>query len=289
MPITINGQPLSEERILAEEERLAGTPQWKMAAGHPEYSQRLRAAAEQVAIDRALIELSAINDPRPIDARLIEDALHRLQGAENAGGDADGGEVRHAVERELRVLRATQEMVAGAPKPSAAEVDAFYLANREKFRTGELLHAAHIVKHVNDEQSEDQARAGIEAAMAELESGVPFAAVADCHSDCKGNGGDLGSFPPGHMVDEFDQAIRDLQPGQRTGIIRTPFGFHIAELRGRSAGAPAGLDDVRQDIERVMLVMNQHQSYLRAVAELRARADIRRLPVNTVGEETASA
>jgi len=289
MPITINGQPLPEERILAGEERLAGTPQWKSAAGHPEYAQRLRAAAEQVAIDRALIELSALNDPRPIDASLIADALQRLRSAGNPGSDADGGEVRQAVERELRVLRATQEMVAGAPQPSAAEVEAFYLANREKFRARELLHAAHIVKHVNQEQSEDQARAGIEAALAELESGVPFAGVADRHSDCKGNGGDLGSFPPGHMVDEFDQAIRDLQPGQRTGIIRTRFGFHIAELRGRSAGAPASLDDVRQDIARVMLVMNQHQSYLRAVVELRARADIHWTPVAAPGGETASA
>jgi hypothetical protein len=32
---------------------------------------------------------------------------------------------------------------------------------------------------------------------------------------------------------------------------------------------------VRADIERVLALQNQHQVYLRAVAELRSRADIR--------------
>jgi hypothetical protein len=229
MPITINGHLLPEERIAVDEQRLAGTPQWKNAAGQPEYPQRLRAAAEQVAIELALIEMCAMADPRPIEPHLVEGALKHLKGAGNIPNDIDGGEFKQSVERQLRVLRTTQEMVAGAPQTSPAEVEAFYQAHREKFRTGELLHAAHIVKHVNDEQREEQARAGIEAALAELESGTPFAMVADRHSDCKGRGGDLGQFRPGHMVEEFDQAIRDLEPGQRTGIFRTQFGFHIAE------------------------------------------------------------
>ncbi len=78
--------------------------------------------------------------------------------------------------------------------------------------------AAHIVKHVNEHQSEQQAEAGIRIARAELERGEPFADFADRHSDCKGNGGDLGEFPAGKMVDEFDRAIAALDPGQRTGI-----------------------------------------------------------------------
>lgn len=56
------------------------------------------------------------------------------------------------------------------------------------------------MKHVTEDQSAEQARAGIQAALAELERGDPFAEVAERHSDCKGNGGDLGQFPVGHMV-----------------------------------------------------------------------------------------
>jgi parvulin-like peptidyl-prolyl isomerase len=77
------------------------------------------------------------------------------------------------------------------------------------------------------------------------------------------------------MVQEFEDAIRPLKPGQRTGIFTTFLGFHIAELRARTAAGPATLEEVRADIERVLALQNQHQVYLRAVAELRSRADIR--------------
>jgi hypothetical protein len=129
-----------------------------------------------------------------------------------------------------------REMAEGAPKPTAEEIEAFYRANRENFRLPEMFHAAHIVKHVNEEQTEEQAEAGIQAALADLERGVPFAEAADRHSDCKGNGGDLGQFPPGHMVEEFEAAISALQPGERTGIFTTPFGSTSRSCARRSRG-----------------------------------------------------
>jgi peptidyl-prolyl cis-trans isomerase C len=66
-----------------------------------------------------------------------------------------------------------------------------------RFPRPEIVNAAHIVKHVDELHWEADARAGTEAALAALERGEPFAAVADRYSDCKGNGGDLGSFERG--------------------------------------------------------------------------------------------
>jgi len=80
------------------------------------------------------------------------------------------------------------------------------------------------------------------------------------------------------MVQEFEDAIRALDPGQRTGVFTTPFRFHIAELRLKTPRAPATFEEVRADIERVMTMMNEHQVYPRAVAEIRSRADIRWIP-----------
>jgi peptidyl-prolyl cis-trans isomerase SurA len=77
------------------------------------------------------------------------------------------------------------------------------------------------------------------------------------------------------MLQEFEDAIRALEPGQRTGIFTTPLGFHIAELRARTDVGPVPFEEVRADIERVLALQNQHQFYLGAVAELRSRADIR--------------
>ncbi len=108
-----------------------------------------------------------------------------------------------------------------------------------------------------------------------LFEGVPFAEAADRHSDCKDKGGDLGEFPAGHMVEDFDKAIRALEPGQCSGVFTTPFGFHIALLHSRTAAGPGVLDDFRTGIERVLTFAKQHEAYRRGVAELRTKADIR--------------
>jgi hypothetical protein len=41
---------------------------------------------------------------------------------------------------------------------------------------------------------------------------------------------------------------------------------------------PASLEEVRAGIERVMTFARQHEAYLRAVAEMRSRADISWVP-----------
>ena len=275
MPCLINGQPVPEDLIRQESAQIAADPRWKNIADEAERAKRLRAAAEQTAQDKVLIAQAAARDPRPVDPTLIAQQVRRLkQNGTWRGPSGDNG-VRQVVEHSLRVERLTREMVEAAPKPAAEEIEAFYRAHRENFLLPEMFHAAHIVKHVNEEQTEEQAEAGIQAALADLERGVPFAEAADRHSDCKGNGGDLGEFPPGHMVEEFEAAIAALQPGQRTGIFTTPFGFHIAELRAKVPGGPASFEEVRPDIEAAFTMRNQQELYLRAVAELRSKADIR--------------
>jgi peptidyl-prolyl cis-trans isomerase C len=278
MPYLVNGQAVSEELIRQESERIGRDLRWKTIPDEAERARRLRAAAEYSAIDRVLVEQAAANDPRPIDATAFEQALQRQKLTGGCREAFDDSLLRREIERQFRLQRISTEMAAGAAKATAAEVEAFYQANRENFRSPERFHAAHIVKHVNGEQGEEQARAGIEAALAGLERGAPFSEVAEKHSDCKGKGGDLGQFPAGEMVQEFEEAIRALEPGQRTGIFRTPFGFHIAELRGKTAAGPASFEEVRADIERVLTLQNQHRAYLRAVAELRSRAQIRLVP-----------
>jgi hypothetical protein len=171
----VNEQLVPEDLIRQESAQIACDLRWKNIADEGERAKRLRAAAERAAQDQTLVSPAAARDPRPVDPGLIAQQVERIKKNGSCRSAFDDTGVRQVVEHSLRVQRLMREMAEGAPKPTAEEIEAFYRANRENFRLPEMFHAAHIVKHVNEEQTEEQAEAGIQAALADLERGVPFA------------------------------------------------------------------------------------------------------------------
>ena len=67
-----------------------------------------------------------------------------------------------------------------------------------------------------------------EQIMNEIEAGAAFHKIASEHSKCpsKNKGGDLGFFPRGRMVPEFDRFCFSHKKGE-TGIVKTQFGWHV--------------------------------------------------------------
>lgn len=160
------------------------------------------------------------------------------------------------------------------PVPRYKEVGDFYRKNKQELWVPGLTHAAHIVKNVDENVPEEQALEAIRAAEAELKTGIDFANVADRLSDCPGGGGDLDWFPPGQMVEQFDEAIANLAPGETSGIFRTMFGFHIARVIARKPAGIPGLMDVRRQIEDTLRKYRQDRALEHFVDALKARAVI---------------
>jgi hypothetical protein len=142
----------------------------------------------------------------------------------------------------------------------------------QSFQRPETVHAAHIVKHVDETHPEAEARAGIEAALAALESGEPFAAVADRIRIAKATAAILGAFARGVMVEEFDNVVFAMKPGQRSPIFRTPFGFHIAEVHfpGRRPASQA-LREAKDTIRHFLVAARERDAARRVTEQLRAQ------------------
>ncbi len=78
----------------------------------------------------------------------------------------------------------------------------------------------------------EEARALALDVRARLAQGEDFAALARASSDDRGTarrGGALGAFGRGVMQKEFEDAAFALAPNTLSGLVETPFGFHLIE------------------------------------------------------------
>ena len=67
--------------------------------------------------------------------------------------------------------------------------------------------------------------------LKKLSEGETFDDLARIFSKCPSSrqGGDLGVFKRGQMVESFDEAVFSLAVGQLSAPIRTRFGYHIIQ------------------------------------------------------------
>jgi len=78
-----------------------------------------------------------------------------------------------------------------------------------------------------------RALARAESLLVQLRNGADIETLARRYSDdpsTKDRGGDLGWFHRGMMVPSFDRAAFALRPGEISGIVESPFGFHIIKV-----------------------------------------------------------
>lgn len=278
MPILVNGEVVPLELIREEERGLAQLPEWQDVPESIEKGMRLRQAAESCVIDRILLRQEADKDPRPVDPALVAAQAQRLVTSQSCRVLVNEAALWRGIDGQLRLQRTLADLMGPLPEPTEEEIVRLYNAQRHDFQRPDIVRVAHIVKHVDEIHPEADARARIEDALAALERGEPFAPVADVYSDCKGNGGDLGSFERGVMVEEFDNVVFTMRPGERSPIFRTPFGFHIAEVYSRTPGGGiAGLREVRDTIRDFLMVLREQDAARKVAARLRAQASIRRV------------
>lgn len=137
------------------------------------------------------------------------------------------------------LVETAQLRAEAARKVTDADIAAEYQRNLESYRKGEEVTARHVLYKSDGTPAQDAAaRAKAEAAVKKLKGGADFAAVAKAESEDPGSkesGGDLGSFGRGRMVKEFEDAAFGAALNEIVGPVKTPFGYHVIRVSGRSA------------------------------------------------------
>lgn len=115
---------------------------------------------------------------------------------------------------------------------TAEEVARYHRANIDKYSAPELMRARHIlISPLAQSPAADRAaREKATAILQRARAGEDFAKLAKENSDdepTRDQGGDLGTFGRGTMLDEFDRAAFQLQGGEMSDLVKTSSGYHI--------------------------------------------------------------
>ena len=164
---------------------------------------------------------------------------------------------------EIMIERLLAREVNRRVKVSPLEVKRYYQAHLQEFEKPEQVRARQIVV-----VTEEEAKKVVEL----LQGGADFATVAREKSTAPeaAHGGDLGYFALGEMPSEFN-VVFGLSKGGVSGIVKSPYGFHLFKLEDKRKAGRIGLDDAYKEIAEKLRQEKEDKYYKQWLKELRSR------------------
>ena len=247
MLLTVNGATIAADAIARE-----------MAlhtdAADPEAAARRTLAIRELMLQRA----GALG--------LLENGLPRER-VTFAGRDQEDELIGQVLEREVTT-----------PKPSVVECRRYYETHPERFTSGDIVEARHILFAILPGTPVMALRAHAERVLAEIRAAPEdFAARARELSNCPSgqHGGNLGQFGRGQMVPEFDQAVFGTAAlGVLPALAATRYGFHIIAVERRIPGQRLPFDAVAGRVAEYLAARVEERALKQYVEVLAGGADI---------------
>jgi len=210
-------------------------------------------------------------------------------------------------QRDLRYFTIPVEKYSSISSVTEAQVETYYSAHQEDFRTRESVDIDYLeltiddfrqpvtdsaiqeaykiateeaqfktqnrVSHILFESGDEtNAKQRLEEAQAKLSAGVAFAEVAKEFSQDVGSadkGGDLGYSSGDTFPEPMEAAIAKLQPGIVSSPIETEAGTHLILVTERKNGEQPSLDDMRQQLQEEIQLEEARIVLLRTVESLK--------------------
>jgi len=177
------------------------------------------------------------------------------------------------------LVEKTIEQTIG-PKMSVEEKEAreFYDTHPDEYKVEEQVRARQILVG-----TEEEAR----KILRRLQRGDDFKTVAaeSSLSSDREKGGDLGFFSRGQMPPEFDEVCFSLPTGKISGIVRSPYGYHIFRVEEKRKGRRLEFNDVRKKIIERIFQEKKEAAFKGWMEEVRKKS---RITVNVAPLEEGS-
>lgn len=214
--------------------------------------QRQRAEETAIRVDdetlrRAIARIAENN-------RLTEAELRARLDADGIGWDR----FREQIRTEILLTRLREREVDSQVTVTEAEIDNFIATNPDAFSGREYMVAHILIKAPESPTQEDIVKITNRAneVMKRLAAGEDFGQLAATYSEAPDamSGGQIGWRGMDRMPAIFADAIKDLDPGEVSPVLRSSAGLHIVKLLAARGGELAGPSQVEQTRARHILL-----------------------------------
>jgi foldase protein PrsA len=157
------------------------------------------------------------------------------------------------------------------------ELKTYFDENKDSFGETEQVNASHIL--VEDEATANDIKQ-------KLTDGADFAELAKEFSTDEGskdNGGQLGFFPKGTMVTEFEDVAFSLPVNQISDPVKSDFGYHIIKVEEKKEAKEASYEDSKADIRETLINQKMGTEYSTWLEKKKKDYDIENSLASVVG------
>lgn len=210
-----------------------------------------------------------------IDQNILDEALEEakegyIEGAFEKTLSLEGISIddwENSIKNKLLTKKLIHLHVNSKVSLSEKELQDYFDKNNNEFHKKEQVRALHIMVESEEEireiQKELQRKHKTFSDLAREYSLGPEGA----------QGGDLGYFEAGQMPEEFDDVFK-LEIDKVSGIIRTPYGFHLFKVVDKIEERKMNFDESKSSIEKILLEDLQDKAFQEWFLKLKQNSKI---------------
>ncbi|MDM5292048.1 peptidylprolyl isomerase [Peribacillus simplex] len=224
-------------------------------------------------ITNKLVELEAEKEGIKIKDEEIQKEIDTM--AESYGDEKSlkeqleaSGSSMEALKNDIVVYLQTKKLIEPRITVTDDEISTYFEDNKDTFAQAEQVEASHIL--VEDEKTAKK----VEKEIAEGGDFAKLAAEYSTDTETADNGGSLGYFGKGNMVDEFEDVAFDLDIGKVSDPVKSDYGYHIIKVTGKKEAKEANLEDSKEEIEETLLSERLQEEYPAWLAEVKKDHEI---------------
>ncbi len=245
--------------------------------------QQLQDSILQDLIDKVLIVKEFYKDEkRKVPASYIDNAISETIATQFDGDRSkflaylrsrgiSQKDYRKETEEDMIYGYMRQQQRKSASTVSPVRIQTFYEENKDRFYQEDAVHLRLIQFTRAPEDTDETLRTKANDLIAQLKAGASFTDLARLYSqDSRRNkGGDWGWQHKSDLRKEFSETLFTLEKGQHTAPILMPEGVFVLFVEDRKRAGIQTLDEVRDQIERMLQQQSARQAQDRWLERLR--------------------